>query len=158
MAGELFKTMSGTDILHVPHKGSAEARNDVMGGHVQMMFDAVTAMKGNIDAGQVRALATTGIKRSAVLPDVPTVNEAGVPGYEATIWLGIMAPKGTPKEIVDRLNAEIGKIIAKPAVKEAWAKQGAVPMTMTPDQFGEFLTSDIAKWAKVIDKAGLKPQ
>ena len=158
MAGELFKAMSGTDILHVPHKGSAEARNDVMGGHVQMMFDAVTAMKGNIDAGQVRALATTGDKRSAVLPDVPTASEAGVPGYEATIWLGIMAPKGTPQEIVNRLNAEIGKIMAKPAVKEAWAKQGAAPMTMTPPEFGTFLKGDIDKWAKVIEKAGLKPQ
>jgi tripartite-type tricarboxylate transporter receptor subunit TctC len=158
MAGELFKTMSGTDILHVPHKGSAEARNDVMGGHVQMMFDAVTAMKGNIDAGQVRALATTGIKRSAVLPDVPTVSEAGVPGYEATIWLGIMAPKGTPKEIVDRLNAEIGKIIAKPAIQEAWAKQGAVPMTMTPAEFDAFLRRDIEKWAKVVEKSGAKIQ
>jgi tripartite-type tricarboxylate transporter receptor subunit TctC len=158
LAGELFAAMTGTELLHVPHKNSGEARTDVIGGHVQMMFDAVTAMKSIIDAGQVRALATTGLTRSAVLPDVPTLNEAGVPGYEATIWLGIMAPKGTPKEIVDRLNAEIGKIIAKPAVKEAWAKQGAVPMTMTPDQFGTFLKSDIDKWAKVIDKAGLKPQ
>ena len=158
LAGELFKAMTGTDLLHVPHKNSGEARNDVMGGHVQMMFDAVTAMKSIIDAGQVRALATTGLTRSAVLPDVPTLNEAGVPGYEATIWLGIMAPKGTPKEIVDRLNAEIAKIIAKPAVKDAWAKQGAVPMTMTPAEFGAFLTSDIEKWAKVIEKAGLKPQ
>ena len=96
MAGELFKAMTGTDILHVPHKSSGEARNDVMGGHVQMMFDAVTTMKGSIDAGEVRALGTTGLKRSAVLPNVPTIDEAGVPGYEATIWLGIMAPKGTP--------------------------------------------------------------
>jgi tripartite-type tricarboxylate transporter receptor subunit TctC len=158
MAGELFKAMSGTDILHVPHKGSAEARNDVMGGHVQMMFDAVTAMKGNIDAGQVRALATTGEKRSAVLPDVPTVSEAGVPGYEATIWLGIMAPKGTPPEIVDRLNAEIARIIAKPAIREAWAKQGAVPMTMTPAEFDAFLRRDTDKWAKVIQQAGIKVQ
>jgi tripartite-type tricarboxylate transporter receptor subunit TctC len=158
MAGELFKAMSGTDILHVPHKGSAEARNDVMGGHVQMMFDAVTAMKGNIDAGQVRALATTGQQRSAVLPDVPTVSEAGVPGYEATIWLGLMAPKGTPKEIVDRLNAEVARIIAKPAVRDAWAKQGAVPMTMTPEQFDAFLRRDIDKWAKVIEQAGIQPQ
>jgi tripartite-type tricarboxylate transporter receptor subunit TctC len=158
MAGELFKAMSGTDILHVPHKGSAEARNDVMGGHVQMMFDAVTAMKGNIDAGQVRALATTGEKRSAVLPDVPTVSEAGVPGYEATIWLGIMAPKGTPPEIVDRLNAEIARIIAKPAIREAWAKQGAVPMTMTPAEFDAFLRRDTDKWAKVIEQAGIKVQ
>jgi len=158
MAGELFKAMSGTDILHVPHKGSAEARNDVMGGHVQMMFDAVTAMKGNIDAGQVRALATTGERRSAVLPDVPTVSEADVPGYEATIWLGIMAPAGTPKEIVGRLNAEIAKIIAKPAIKEAWAKQGALPMTMTPAEFDTFLRRDIEKWAKVVEKSGAKIQ
>jgi len=158
LAGELFKAMTGTDLLHVPHKNSGEARTDVMGGHVQMMFDAVTAMKGNIDAGQVRALATTGLTRSSVLPDVPTLNEAGVPGYEATIWLGIMAPKGTPQEIVDRLNAEITRIVAKPEIKQAWAKQGAVPMTMKPAEFGAFLKSDIDKWAKVIDKAGLKPQ
>jgi len=158
MAGELFKSMSGTDILHVPHKGSAEARNDVMGGHVQMMFDAVTAMKGAIDAGEVRALATTGLQRSTVLPNVPTVNESGVPGYEATIWLGLMAPKDTPKEIVDRLNAEIARIIAQPAIRDAWAKQGAVPMTMTPGQFGAFLTQDIDKWAKVIKTAGIDIQ
>ena len=158
MAGELFKSMSGTDILHIPHKGSAEARNDVMGGHVQMMFDAVTAMKGSIDAGEVRALATTGLQRSSVMPNVPTVSESGVPGYEATIWLGIMAPKGTPKEIVDKLNAEIGKIIAKPEIRDAWARQGAVPMTMTPDQFGAYLKQDIEKWAKVIKTAGIALQ
>jgi tripartite-type tricarboxylate transporter receptor subunit TctC len=158
LAGELFKTMTGTDILHVPHKNSGEARNDVMGGHVQIMFDAVTAMKGNIDAGQVRALGTTGDKRSTVLPDVPTMSEAGVPGYEATIWLGIMAPKGTPPEIVDRLNAEITKIMAKPAIREAFAKQGAVPMTMPPAQFDAFLRRDIDKWAKVIQQAGIKVQ
>ena len=158
MAGELFKAMSGTDILHIPHKNSADARNAVIGGHVQMMIDAVTAMKGHIDAGQVRALATTGDKRSAVLPDVPTASEAGVKGYEATIWLGVMAPTGTPKDIVDRLNAEIGKIIAKPAIRDAWAKQGAVPMTMTPAQFEAYLKGDIDKWAKVIKQAGIKMQ
>ena len=158
LAGELFKTMTGTDLLHVPHKNSGEARNDVMGGHVQIMFDAVTAMKGNIDAGQVRALATSGDKRSSVLPNVPTVSEAGVPGYEATIWLGLMAPKGTPQPIIDRLNAEIAKIIAKPAIRQAWAKQGAVPMTMSPQDFDAFLRRDIDKWAKVIQQAGIKPQ
>jgi tripartite-type tricarboxylate transporter receptor subunit TctC len=158
MAGELFKAMSGTDILHIPHRGSGEARADVIGGHVQMMFDAVTAMKGHIEAGQVRALATTGETRSPALPDVPTVGEAGVPGYEATIWLGIMAPAGTPPEIVARLNAEIGKIIARPAIKEAWAKQGAVPMTMTPAAFGTFLQRDIDKWAKVVEQSGAKVQ
>jgi tripartite-type tricarboxylate transporter receptor subunit TctC len=158
MAGELFKAMSGTDILHVPHKSSGEARNDVLGGHVQMMFDAVTTMKGNIDAGHARALGTTGQKRSTILPDVPTVSEAGVPGYEATIWLGIMAPTGTPKEIVDRLNVEIGKVVAKPAIRDAWAKQGAVPMRMTPDEFGVFLQKDIEKWAKVVKVSGAKVQ
>jgi tripartite-type tricarboxylate transporter receptor subunit TctC len=158
MAGELFKAMSGTDILHVPHKNSGEARNDVIGGHVQMMFDAVTSMKGNIDAGQVRALATTGEKRSAVLPDVPTVSEAGVPGYEATIWLGVMAPAGTPPEIVERLNAAIAGIIARPAIANAWAKQGAVPMTLTPAAFTAFLQHDIDKWAKVVEQSGAKVQ
>lgn len=158
MAGELFKAMSGTDILHVPHKSSGEARNDVLGGHVQMMFDAVTTMKGSIDAGHVRALGTTGTARSTILPDVPTVAEAGVPGYEATIWLGIMAPAGTPKEIVDRLNAEIAKVLAKPAIREAWAKQGAVPMSMTPGAFGAFLQKDIEKWAKVVKVSGAKAQ
>ncbi|HYR66607.1 MAG TPA: tripartite tricarboxylate transporter substrate binding protein [Reyranella sp.] len=157
LAGELFKTMTGTDILHVPHKNSGEARNDVMGGHVQIMFDAVTAMKGNIDAGQVRALGTTGERRSAVLTDVPTMSEA-VAGYETTIWLGLMAPKGTPPEIVERLNAEIAKIIAKPAIREAWARQGAVPMTMTPAAFDAYLRRDIEKWAKVIQQAGIKAQ
>lgn len=154
MAGELFKAMSGTDILHVPHRGSGEARNDVLGGHVEMMFDAVTAMRGSIEAGQVRALATTGLKRSSVLPDVPTVNEAGVPGYEATIWLGLMAPKGTPDGIVDRLNGEIGRILAKPELVAAWAEQGAVPTVMSPAEFGAFLKKDIEKWAKVIEVSG----
>lgn len=158
MAGELFKAMTGTDILHVPHKSSGEARNDVMGGHVQMMFDAVTTMKGTIEAGQVRALGTTGTERSSILPDVPTVAEAGVPGYEATIWLGIMAPAGTPAEIVDRLNAEIGKVLAKPGLREAWARQGAVPMAMTPAAFGTFLQKDIEKWRKVIEVSGAKVQ
>jgi tripartite-type tricarboxylate transporter receptor subunit TctC len=120
------------------------------------MLDAVTAMKPIIDSGQVGALATTGDKRSAVLPDVPTVSEAGVPGYEATLWLGIMAPTGTPKDVIERLNSEITKAIAKPAIRDAWAKQGAVPMTMTAAQFETFLKGDIEKWAKVIQQAGLK--
>lgn len=158
MAGELFKAMSGTDILHVPHKNSGEARSDVMGGHVQMMFDAVTAMKGNVDTGEVRALATTGLTRSTVLPEVPTLNESGVPGYEATIWLGVMAPAGTPKAIVERLNAEIGKIVSRPEIRQAWVQQGAVPMTMSPDEFDGFLRRDIEKWAKVVQLSGARIQ
>jgi len=156
MAAELFKAMSGTDIVHIPHKASGEARNAVIGGHVQMMFDAITTMATNAKAGQVRALGTTGTKRSDLTPDVPTIAEAGVPGYEATIWLGIMAPAGTPKEIVDKLNTEINKVIARPDVKEAWAKQGAVPMVMTPAEFDKYLRADIEKWANVVKVSGLK--
>jgi tripartite-type tricarboxylate transporter receptor subunit TctC len=156
MAGELFKAMSGTDIVHVPHKASGEARNAVIGGHVQMMFDAITTMAPNAAAGQVRALGTTGLKRSELTPDVPTVAEAGVAGYEATIWLGVMAPAGTPKEIVDKLNAGINKVITRPDVKEAWAKQGAVPMAMSAAEFGKYLQSDIEKWAGVVKGAGIK--
>ena len=158
MAGELFKAMSGTNIVHVPHRGSGDARTSVIGGHVQMMIDAITTMAPTHKAGQVRALGTTGAKRSTVLPDVPTIAEAGLPGYEATIWLGIMAPAGTPKPIVDKLNAEINKVLNKAEIKEAWAKQGAVPIIMTPAEFDKYLRGDIEKWAKVIQTAGIKAQ
>ena len=158
MAGELFKAMSGTDIVHVPHRGSGEARNSVIGGHVQMMIDAITTMAPNAEAGQVRALAVTGQKRSEVLPTVPTVAEAGVPGYEATIWLGIMAPASTPKPIVDKLNAEIVKVLQRPEVQQAWTKQGAVPMVMSPAEFDKYLRDDIEKWAKVVRLSGAKVQ
>ncbi|MFL5152778.1 MAG: tripartite tricarboxylate transporter substrate binding protein [Microvirga sp.] len=158
MAGELFKAMSGTDIVHVPHRGSGEARNSVIGGHVQMMIDAITTMAPNVEAGQVRALGVTGLTRSSVLPDVPTVAEAGVPGYEATIWLGLMAPAGTPQPIVDKLNAEIGKVLGRPELRDNWAKQGAVPMQMTPAEFGKYLRDDIEKWAKVVKLSGAKVQ
>jgi tripartite-type tricarboxylate transporter receptor subunit TctC len=153
LAGENFKSTSGTSIVHVPHKGSGEARNNVIGGHVQMMMDAVTTMAPTIDAGQVNALATTGPVRSSVLPNVPTAAEAGLPGFEATIWLGIMAPAGTPQPIVDLLNAEIAKVVALPEVKNAWAKQGATGMKITPAEFKAYLEADIVKWAKVIETA-----
>ena len=104
MAGELFKAMAGVDIVHIPYKGSAGARTDTLGGQVQMMFDAVPTMTDHIRSGKVKAFGTTGEKRSAVLPEVPTVSEAGVPGYEAVIWLGVMAPRNTPRDIVNRLN------------------------------------------------------
>ena len=158
MAGELFKSMSGTDILHVPFKGSSGARNDVIAGQVNMMFDAITTMAGNVQAGQVRALATTGASRSSVLPNVPTLAEAGVPGYEATIWLGIMAPAGTPVAIIARLNAEIGRIGTRPDIKSAWQKQGAEPLVMTPAAFATYIEADIEKWARVIKSAGIKPE
>jgi tripartite-type tricarboxylate transporter receptor subunit TctC len=156
MAGELFKAMAGVDIVHVPHKESSGARTSVLGGQVQMMFDAITVMAKQAEAGKVRAIASSGRTRSAVTPNVPTVTEAGVPGYEATIWLGVMAPAGTPKTIVDKLNSEIQKVIALPEVKEAWAKQGAFPMHMTPAEFTKYMAQDIEKWAKVVKVSGAK--
>jgi tripartite-type tricarboxylate transporter receptor subunit TctC len=154
MAGELFKAMSGTDIVHVPHKASGEMRNSVMGGHVQMAFDAITTMNENAKAGKVKALGTTGAKRSELTPDIPTVSEAGVPGYETTIWLGIVAPAKTPPAIVEKLNAEITKVVNRPDVRAAWAKQGAVPMTMSVKEFDAYLRKDIDKWADVVKKTG----
>jgi len=156
MAGELFKYMAGVDIVHVPHKGSDQARTAVLGGQVQMMFDAITTMAGQARAGKVKALGTTGKKRSTVMPEAPTIAEAGVPGYEATIWLGLMAPAGTPRPVLEKLNAEVNKIINAPDVKEAWGKQGAVPMGMGVDEFGKFLHEDIAKWAKLVKATGMK--
>ena len=156
MAGELFKAMAGLDIVHVPYKGSSGARTDILGGQVQMMFDAITTMAPNVRAGKLKALGTTGKVRSPVLPEVPTVAEAGVPGYEAVIWLGVMAPVGTPKPIVERLNAEIRRIVNSAEVREAWAKQGAAPLSMSTDEFGQHLRDDIAKWAQVVKISGAK--
>ena len=152
MAGELFKTMAGVDIVHVPYRNSGEARSGVIGGQVQMMIDAVPAMAPNIAEKQVRALATTGTARSNVLPDVPTVTEAGVPGYEATIWLGLMAPAGTPKPIIDKLNAAVSAFVKRPEILKLWREQGALPMSMSPEEFDKFLRNDIAKWAEVVKK------
>jgi len=158
MAGELFKAMSATDIVHVPHKSSGDMRSSVMGGHVQMMFDAITVMAQGVRSGQLIGLGTTGTKRSAVMPEMPTVAEAGLPGYEATIWLGLMAPVATPKPIVDLLNAEVGKIMERADVKEAWGKQGAVPMPMSPAEFDKYLRADIEKWAHVVKVSGAKAE
>ena len=157
MAGELFKSMAGVDIVHVPYKGSAGARTDILGGQVQMMFDAITTMAPNVRAGKLKALGTSGKARSGVLPEVPTISEAGVPGYDAVIWLGIMAPAGTPKAVVDRLNAEITRAANAPDMKEAWAKQGAIAMSMTPEEFTRFMRADIEKWAHVVKISGAKP-
>jgi tripartite-type tricarboxylate transporter receptor subunit TctC len=156
MAGELFKAMAALDIVHVPYKASSAARTGVLGGQVEMMFDAVTVMNEHVKAGGVRALATSGKVRSSVMPGVPTVAEAGVPGYEAVIWLGLIAPAKTPPGIVKRLNAEITKIVSRPETQAEWAKQGAVPMTMTPAAFGKFLDDDIVKWAHVVKISGAR--
>jgi tripartite-type tricarboxylate transporter receptor subunit TctC len=157
MAGELFKAMAGVDILHVPYKGSAGARTDVLGGQVQMMFDAVTVMAQHAREGKVKAIATSGTARSGVLPNVPTLAEAGLPGYEATIWLGVMAPKATPAPVVARLNGEIVKIVSQPQVRDDWAKQGAATMTMSPSEFEKYLSADIVKWERIVKISGAKP-
>src|ERR1700688_3255628 len=156
LAGELFKTMSGTDIVHVPYKGSSGARNDILGGQVQMMFDTIATMGPSVEAGLVRALGTTGIERSPILPNVPTIAEAGVPGFRASGWVGIVAPAASPKPIVDRLNAEIRKILNSAEIRESWGKQGITPMSMTAPEFTAFITTEIDKWAKVAQAAGVK--
>jgi tripartite-type tricarboxylate transporter receptor subunit TctC len=156
MAGELFKYMANVQMTHIPYKGSAAARTDVLSGQVDMMFDAVTTMTENIKAGKVRGIATTGRTRSSVSPELPTVNDDGVAKYEAVIWLGMMAPAGTPEPIVTRLNAEINKIVNSPDVKTAWAKQGAVPLTMSASAFTKYVADDVVKWATVVKVSGAK--
>jgi tripartite-type tricarboxylate transporter receptor subunit TctC len=158
MAGELLKTMAGIDLVHVPYRNSGEARSGVIGGQVQMMIDAVPAMSQNVSENQVRALATTGNARSSVLPNAPTASEAGVPGYEATIWLGLMAPAGTPKPVIDKLSAAVNAAVKRPDIVKLWTQQGAVPMSMTPEEFDKYLRGDIVKWAEVVKKFADKPQ
>jgi tripartite-type tricarboxylate transporter receptor subunit TctC len=158
MAGELFKAMAGISLVHIPYRGSAGARTDVMGGQLEMMFDAIPTMSEQVKAGKVRALATTGRTRSAILPDVPTMDEAGVKGYDAVLWLGLMAPKGTPQAVIARLNAELSKYTASAEVRRAWGAQGATPMTMGVDEFTRYMNDDIAKWAQVVKVSGAKPE
>jgi tripartite-type tricarboxylate transporter receptor subunit TctC len=153
MAGELFKSMAGLHLVHIPYRGSTGARTDLLGGQVDLMFDAVTTMADHAKAGKVKALATTGAQRSSVLPDVPTMSEAGVPGYEATIWLGLLAPKGTPPAIVQRLNEAVGKVTSQPEIRQLWGRQGATPMVMSTAAFDKYIQDDIAKWARVIHSA-----
>ena len=158
MAGELFKAMAGVDILHVPYKGSSGARTDLLGGQVDLMFDAVPTMSEHIRGGKVKAIGTTGLTRSAVLPDVPTIAESGVPGYEATIWLGLMAPKATPPAIVAKLNAAVQKIVSSPDIVKAWKAQGATPMTMSVAEFTRYVDADIVKWARIVKISGARPE
>ena len=158
MAGELFKAMAGISIVHIPYKGSAGARTDVLGGQLEMMFDAIPTMAEHIKSGKVKAIATTGKARASALPEVPTMAEAGVPGYEATIWLGLMAPKGTPAAVVTRLNAELSKITSNPEVRRAWGAQGTTPMTMGVDEFTRYMNDDITKWARIVKISGATPE
>ena len=157
MAGELLKNLTGIDIVHVPYKGSTGARNDILSGQIHMLFDSVPTMTPMIKGGLVRALATSGKTRSAILPDVPTLDEAGVPGFRATLWVGFMAPAATPKPIVDLLNREISTILARPDIKAAWTEQGAAPITMTQPEFQAFMQAEVAKWARLIKANNIPP-
>ena len=154
---ELFKMLTGTNLVHVPYRGDAPALTDLLAGHIQTQFAEPTPVLPLLKAGKVRALATSGKTRSAVMPDVPTLAEAGVPGYDAVIWLGLIAPKGTPPEIVARLNAEITKIVSRPDVQADWAKQGAVAMTTAPAAFERYLADDIVKWEHIVKLSGARP-
>src|SRR3954454_9136222 len=150
MAGELIKNLAGLDITHVPYKGSTGARADIISGQIDMMFDSVPTAAPTIEAGRLKALGTSGKVRSPILLNVPTIAEAGIPGYDATIWIGVMAPAGTPKEIVELLNREINKILIRPDIQESWKRLGASTMVMSPQEFGAYIESEIERWGKLI--------
>ncbi len=156
MAAELFKTMAGVDMVHVPYKGTAPALIDLAGGHVSVGFYTVSATSGHIKTGRLRALGLSALKRSTALPDLPTVAEAGLPGYEASTWIGVLAPAATPREIVERLHAEIAKILALPEVQQTFAVQGFDMIANTPAEFAAQIKGDLGKWARVIKAAKLK--
>ncbi len=153
---ELFKSMTKTFMVHIPYKGSAPVVADLIGGQVDVMFDNVPNVIGHVRAGKMKALAVSTATRSALAPEVPTVAEAGVPGYELSVWFGVLAPAGTPREIIARLNAEIVKVLNSGDVKDRFAKQGVEVRTSTPEQFGEFVRAEVGRWAKVIKEAGIK--
>ncbi len=156
VSGELFKYMTGTDIVHVPYKGGAQAINDLMAGHVQVMFESLNSMAAFVRSGKVRGLAVSGAKRSAVFPELPTLNESGVPGYDVTSWSGLVAPTGVPRAIVDRLNAEVNKAINSPAYKDKFEALGSEGGGGTPEAFADLIRKDSAKWADVIKRSGAK--
>jgi tripartite-type tricarboxylate transporter receptor subunit TctC len=151
MAAELLKDLTGINIVHVPYKGSTGMRVDILSGQIQMLFDSIPTMAPYIKAGKVRAMGTSGTARSPILPDVPTIAEAGVPGFQFSQWVGVMAPKETPQPIIDLLHNSVTAILSRPDIKEAWEKQGATPMVMTQPEFAAFMAAEIAKWAKVIN-------
>ena len=156
MSGELFKLLANIDIKHIPYKGSAPALQDLIGGQVDIMFDNLTPSLPHIRAGKLRALAITTATRYPGTPELPTMIEQGVAGYEAAAWFGMMAPKGTPPEIVARLNTEINKILALPDVREKLVQQGAVPAPGSPADFGRFINAEVVKWGKVVKASGAK--
>lgn len=156
MSMELFKLMTGTKITHVPYKGSAPALVDLIGGHVMMIFDNTPNVLPHVKGGKVKAIAVTSAKRSDLAPDVPTVIESGVPGYEVNVWFGVVAPANTPRDAITRLNAEINKIIAMSDVRQRFTNGGVTPIGGTPEQFTEHIRNEVAKWGKVVKATGAR--
>jgi tripartite-type tricarboxylate transporter receptor subunit TctC len=156
MSAEMFKMLTGVNIVHIPYKGSGPALADLIGGQVDVMFDNLTSSIGHIRSGRLRALAITSATRYPELPELPTMQEAGVPGYEATAWFGIVVPKGTPRDVIARINGEVNKALAQPDVKEKLAQQGALARAWTPEQFGDFIHNEVVKWGKVVKASGAK--
>jgi tripartite-type tricarboxylate transporter receptor subunit TctC len=158
LGGELFKLMAGVDILHVPFKGGGPAMVDIVGGHTKVMFSSMVQTVPQIKAGKLRALGTGGLERSPVLPDVPTIAEAGVTGYEAVNWWGIVAPAGTSQMIIDKVNSEVEAVQKSPEVQKQFANEGAAPVPMKPADFGSFMVSEMNKWEKVVKQGGIKAE
>ena len=158
MAAELFMAMTGTKMLHVPYKGSSAAHPDLLAGRTKMIFDPLTAIQGHVKSGRVRAIAVTTATRSASLPDVPTVAEQGLAGYDTSTWGGILAPAGTPAAVIMRLNAEINKVLENPEVRAKLTGGGIDVQGGTPEQFADIIKSEVAKWAKVVQEAGITPE
>jgi len=154
VSGELFRSMTGTDLLHVPYKGSAPAMTDLLGGQISVMFDNMPSAIQHVRSGKLRPIAVTTAKRSPELPDVPTIAEAGVPGYEATSWFGMFAPAATPKPVLDKLHAALVKVLGQPEVKKKIAEQGGDVVAETPEQFAAFIKAETAKWGKVVRESG----
>jgi len=154
VSGELFKSMTGTDLLHVPYKGSAPAMTDLLGGQINIMFDNMPSAIQHVRSGKLRPIAVTTAKRSPEMPDIPTIAEAGVPGYEAMSWFGLFAPAATPKPVLDKLNAALVKVLNQADVKKKIAEQGGDVVAETPEQFAAFIKSETAKWGKVVKESG----
>jgi tripartite-type tricarboxylate transporter receptor subunit TctC len=158
LSAELFRSMTNTDMAHVPYKGAAPAITDLLGGNVDMQFGAINSLLPHVRSGKLRALGVGGAKRAALLPDVPTIAEAGVPGYDSEIWLGLAAPAGTPAAVINRINTDVSRVLAEPAVKNSLAEQGIEVRTSTPAEMTTIVVRDTQRWAKVIKQAGIKPE
>ena len=156
LAGELFKSMADVDLRHIPYKGSGPAVTDLIGGHVQVMFDSITSALPHVRAGNLKALGVTSAKRSSILPEVPTIAEAGVPGYEVAPWFGVLAPAGTSPAIIDKVHTEIARVLELPDVKEKLAGIGAEPIGSTPEAFASHLATETAKWDALVKEAGIR--